>query len=92
VHEQGDTAARVVQLLTGLLTATDRAAADPRGVLAGLGDFLFRSFQDSSFSGRSRTPRRSVSCWHGGSRGFPDHFQTAICARLRRPIAARHSA
>jgi hypothetical protein len=48
VHEQGDTAARVVQLLTGLLIATDRAAADPRGVLASLGDFLFRSFQDSS--------------------------------------------
>lgn len=48
MHEQGDTAARVVQLLTGLLTATDRAAADPRGVLASLGGFLFRSFQDSS--------------------------------------------
>jgi len=35
-------------VLTGLLTATDRAAVDPRGVLAGLGDFLLRSFQDSS--------------------------------------------
>ena len=48
MHEQDDTAARVVQLLTGLLTATDRAAADPYGVLASLSDFLFRSFQDSS--------------------------------------------
>jgi hypothetical protein len=43
MHEQGNTAARVVRVLTGLLTATDRAVADPRGVLAGLSDFLFRS-------------------------------------------------
>src|SRR5262249_32679022 len=48
MHEPGDAAARVVQVLTDLLTATDRAAADPGGVLAGLADFLSRSFQDSS--------------------------------------------